>query len=96
MLLVEKRNTYFAGTSKPSSKSCQDLKHGWSGVALHRVKRLYLSHHGLPLTVLLHDLPKIPHKKCIFSCLLMKMKEKNKNKKTTEKKIHGKEHTHYA
>ena len=62
--------TYFTRTSKSSSKSCQNLKHSWSGVALHRIERLYLSHYVLPLTVLLHNLSKISHKKCIFPCLL--------------------------
>lgn len=64
------KNTYFSGTSKSSSKSCQNLKYSWSGVALYRVEWLYLSHYILPLTVFLHNLSKISHKKCIFPCLL--------------------------
>ena len=69
--------TYFTGTSKSSSKSCQNLKHSWSGVALYRVEWLYLSHYVLPLTVFLHNLSKISHKKCIFSCLLWTGKKRN-------------------
>lgn len=73
------KNTYFTGTSKSSSKSRQNLKYSWSRVALYLVEWLDLSHYVLPLTVFLHNLSKISHKKCILSCLLCSWKKEKQS-----------------